>query len=169
MFLILIMLMFFDIVKSNGFNRYNHDKLPIYYQKEKMPGYRTGINNLPAYKLDSQILPRYRPGYNSHENHHHNHYNHHNNPNYGNNYGNNYESNCQNYNSAFKLCCNGVLNDRIGLNPACCNFNVYDSTWNICCNGIIQKKTGLNPMCCGTQSYDSTFYQCCYGSIRSYC
>lgn len=75
-----------------------------------------------------------------------------------------------NSDSAFKICCNGILQNKVGLRPMCCNHISYDSTWNICCHGVIRPKTGLRPMCCGTESYDSNFYKCCnYGIIRTFC
>lgn len=73
---------------------------------------------------------------------------------------------CPNFDPKLKICCNGVIQDRIGSNPMCCGFNSFDSTWKICCNGVIHDKKGSKPMCCGSNAYDSTWNTCCNGVIQ---
>ena len=50
---------------------------------------------------------------------------------------------CPSFNPTFKICCNGVLQDKQGFKSECCNKQVYDPTWNMCCNDVVQKRTGF--------------------------
>ena len=76
---------------------------------------------------------------------------------------------CGRYNSAFFICCGGVLRQQTGLGQACCGTHTYDSRFFICCGGVVRQLTGLGQACCGTHAYDSRFQKCCNGRVQTSC
>jgi len=47
----------------------------------------------------------------------------------------------------------------------CCGSKSYDTSYEMCCNNVIQRKIGQHPMCCGVITYDSLSNKCCPGNI----
>lgn len=60
------------------------------------------------------------------------------------------------YDPSSYICCNGKLNDRIGIQPECCGDQVFDTHFKMCCNGNIRDKAGIAlPACCNNDIYDA--------------
>ncbi len=65
---------------------------------------------------------------------------------------------CSNYDASRYICCNGKLNDRIGIQPECCGDQVFDTHFKMCCNGNIRDKAGIAlPACCNNDIYDALY------------
>lgn len=121
--IILFLLAFISIIICNGGHR------PVYHPGNNGPAYKPYKNNNPVYR------PDYRPSYNPKLNHMGPF-----NPNViiRPNYNGMNINSCYNFNSAFSMCCNGILQEKRGLRPACCGPYSYDSTFSRCCNGRIR-------------------------------
>ncbi len=46
----------------------------------------------------------------------------------------------------------------------CCGSKSIDSTYEMCCNGVVQRRLGFNSNCCGSQSYDPVTHNCHTGN-----
>ena len=56
-----------------------------------------------------------------------------------------------------------------GKRQVLCSGIPYDTSEFICCSGVLQVKLGSQPACCGTSSFDQSTQTCCNGQVRNVC
>ena len=56
-----------------------------------------------------------------------------------------------------------------GKRQVLCSGIPYDTSQFICCSGVLQIKLGSQPACCGTSSFDQSTHTCCNGQVRNVC
>ena len=56
-----------------------------------------------------------------------------------------------------------------GRRQALCSRIPYDTSQFICCSGVLQVKIGLQPACCGKSSFDQSTQTCCNGQVQYVC